>query len=365
MKRSKLLTGLILAGFVPAGQAAVYEFAPYDVGLVYSDKDKVNIGFAQYNYDYEGDYPASLGGGKTGKSFASTNMFQFGTHVSLTDDLSVSLQMYKPYDLSVTHKTGAYAGAKANLNSQTTAATFKYQLSPNYSVLLGASLNEFSGSVTVTKNLSGVQDLSAELRRDMAPGLLAGASFHLPDMALRASLIYQGEIEHNTDIVESGELIRLKSGGKTNTALGKTEVTMPQAIIFDFQTGITESTLLTFSSQWRQWSKHKIETPVAGKIASFEKDATTHKLGIAQQLTQNWSIFGQYIHEEKIGGDISPLAPNDGYRGLMLANAYQLNDLNFILAFEYGKSDKVTDIAGTRFDDNKVTGVAFQIEKFF
>lgn len=49
----------------------------------------------------------------------------------------------------------------------------------------------------------------------------------------------------------------------------------------------------------------------------------------------------------------------------MLANAYRHNDLNFILALEYGKSGKVTDTAGTQFNDNKVTGVAVQIEKFF
>lgn len=285
--------------------AAVYEFAPYDVGLVYSNEDKVNIGFAQYTYDYEGKYSDTLGGGKTGDAFAPTNMFQFGSHVSLTDDLSVSLQMYSPYDLSVVHKEGAYAGAKANVNSQATAATFNYALSPNYSVLLGASLNEFSGSVTITKNLSGVQDLSTEIRRDMAPGFLTGMSFHIPDIALRASLIYQSEVTHNTDVIESGELVRLKTNGATNTILSKDKVTLPQAIILDFETGLTESTLLTFSSQWREWSQHKLETKTAGKLATFDKDATTFKLGIAQQLTPSWSMYGQYIHEEKIGGDVT------------------------------------------------------------
>ena len=154
-------------------------------------------------------------------------------------------------------------------------------------------------------------------------------------------------------------------GGATDTAKSGSDFSLPQAIIFDFQTGIAEGTLLTFSAQWREWSDQVISSSVAGELATYEKDAMTYKLGIAKQFNDETAAYIQYIHEEPLEEKVNPLAPNDGYRGIFLAGSYIVDDINLIAAYEYAVAKDVEDDMGTKFEDNVIQGITLMAEYYF
>ena len=372
-KFNKLLVCLVLlAPF--AASAAVYEFTPYDLSLVYSDKDKVSLAYSSYRYNFNGDYSASLGGGQTGESFADTNVYTLGFHKQLTDKLDISAQVYDPDNLNVSHQEGFYEGTKALIETQSLALTFKYQLNESYSLIAGPTINKTSGNMTINSNIASVSanqtpgsvpSIEADFGSDTALGYLAGAAFEIPDIALRASLVYQSKVDHSFDVTETSDIILSNTGGATDTAKSGSDFSLPQAIIFDFQTGIAEGTLLTFSAQWREWSDQVISTSVAGELASYDKDAMTYKLGIARQFNDEVAAYIQYVHEERLEDDVNPLAPNDGYRGIFLASSFLVNDINLIAAYEYAMAKDVVDEMGTEFEDNVIQGVTLMAEYYF
>lgn len=423
---SKIFTPLVFLAPC-AVNAAVYEFAPYDLALVYSDKDKIQLAYANYSYNFEGSYPEALGGGKTGDSFNDSSMVQVGFHSSqLVDKLSVTAQLYRPYDLDVVHKKGFYKGAKASIDSRSVAMTAAYQFSPKYSFFVGANINETSADVFINKNMvqagaskkviagvtaaatapdaqgaaqaavingiiaaggnpadpataagvpaaveaaikAGIETgvaveldkltaMEVEIRKGIAAGLIAGGSYHMPEVGLRATLSYQGEINHTLDTIETVQ---------GTDVFSKTKIKLPQAVTLDFETGLSESVLLTFSAQWREWSEHTIKTSQAGSIGTFSEDDTTYKLGLAKQFTLDFSAFTQLTYEEGINDKVSPLAPNDGYQSITLGGAYSIEKMTFMAALEVGKTNKVSDEFGSRFDNNTLSGLTVAFERAF
>jgi|GEM_PF-2189569 len=362
----------LLAPF--SASAAVYEFTPYDLSLVYSDKEKVNLAYSSYRYNFNGDYSTSLGGGKTGESFDDTKVYTLGLHKQLTDKIDVSAQLYDPYNLNVSHQEGFYAGTKALIETQSLALTFKYQFNESYSLIAGPTINKTSGNMTINSNIASVSanqapgsvpSIEADFGSDTALGYIAGASFAIPDIALRASLVFQSKVDHSFDVTETSDIILSNTGGATDTAKSGSDFSLPQAIIFDFQTGIAEGTLLTFTAQWREWSDQVISSSVAGELATYEKDAMTYKLGLAKQFNDEAGVYIQYIHEEPLEEKVNPLAPNDGYRGIFLAGSYLVDDINLIAAYEYAVAKDVEDDMGTKFEDNVIQGITFMAEYYF
>lgn len=366
---------LYLALISPFGaSAAVYEFTPYDLNLVYSDKEKVSFAYSSYRYNFNGDYSATLGGGQTGESFDDTNVYTLGLHKQLTDKLDISAQLYDPYNLNVSHQEGFYAGTEALIETQTLALTFKYQLNDSYSLYAGPTLNKTSGSMNINSNVASVSagysvgtvpSIEADFGSDTALGYVAGASFEIPDIALRVSLTYQSKVKHAFDVTETSDLILSNTGGATNKATNESKFNLPKAIMFDFKTGVAEGTLLTFSAQWREWSDQVINASTAGELATYDKDAMTYKLGIAKQFNDEFAAFIQYIHEEPLEDKVNPLAPNDGYRGVFVAGSYLVGNTNLIAAYEYAVAKDVVDEMGTEFDDNVIQGVTLMAEYYF
>jgi len=57
-------------------------------------------------------------------------------------------------------------------------------------------------------------------------GYIAGAAYERPDIALRVALTYQSSIDFAVDTLENGVLASV------------TDITLPQSITLDFQSGI-------------------------------------------------------------------------------------------------------------------------------
>lgn len=127
-------------------------------------------------------------------------------------------------------------------------------------------------------------------------GYRVGVAYEIPDIALRASLVYSSKYDYDL------------SGIQNNTGFGalipstqlvpislKTEI--PQSLEAKFQSGISEGTLAFASIKWQDWSKLDV-IPIQGGLSpatglpsnlAFEpgyRDGYTITAGIAKVLTE-------------------------------------------------------------------------------
>ncbi|WP_182084642.1 long-chain fatty acid transporter [Aureimonas sp. ME7] len=171
--------------------------------------------------------------------------------------------------------------------------------------------------------------LTAETDADYTAGFRVGAAFEMPEIALRAQILYRSEVEHD-DIAGTGTLVaandafvRLGDGrqvsvptaaaflaaqgiavppaligalptGGTVLASGLpaslNTATSPQSLYINAQTGIAEGTLLLASFRWTDWSTNNaVVTTVAGNSnvsPYYWKDGYTASLGIGRAFNE-------------------------------------------------------------------------------
>lgn len=174
--------------------------------------------------------------------------------------------------------------------------------------------------------------LTAETEGSYKTGYRIGAAFEIPEIALRAQVLYRSEVKHD-DITGTGALaatgdafVRLADGRQLSipTAAAflaqrgvnipaslvgalpangavlagglpafQNTATSPQSLYVNFQTGIAEGTLLLGSFRWTDWSTNKaVITTVAGNssISPYNwDDGYTVTLGVGRAFNENVS----------------------------------------------------------------------------
>lgn len=132
---------------------------------------------------------------------------------------------------------------------------------------------------------------------DESVGWRAGVAYEIPDIALRASLVYNSKYDYTLRGIQDN------SGFGANAAavLGAgqfgaqipvfIETEIPESIDLKFQSGIREGTLAFASVRWQNWSKLDI-LPIQGSTSTlaFEpgyRDGVTVSAGVAQVFTED------------------------------------------------------------------------------
>ena len=154
-------------------------------------------------------------------------------------------------------------------------------------------------------------------------GYLLGTAYEIPDIALRTSLTYHSAIKVNFDSQEN----IVSSSFTKETSFN---VNMPKSLNFDFQTGITQSTLLMFSARWVEWNKTKITPQLftqfvnqGNNLVGYRDNSLTYSLGLGQKLTDNFTGLLSIAYEKPSGNLVSNLSPTDGYTSLTAGLKYQ------------------------------------------
>ncbi|ALN73437.1 hypothetical protein [Aureimonas sp. AU20] len=174
--------------------------------------------------------------------------------------------------------------------------------------------------------------VTADTEGSYKTGYRIGAAFEIPDIALRAQVLYRSEVKHD-DVTGEGSIaatgdafVRLADGRQlsiptaaaflaqrginvpssllaslptngTVLASGlpafQNTATSPQSLYVNFQTGIAEGTLLLGSFRWTDWSTNKaVITTVAGNssISPYNwDDGYTVTLGIGRAFNKQIS----------------------------------------------------------------------------
>ena len=215
---------------------------------------------------------------------------------------------------------------------------------------LGAAAQDFGTSMEFNASGNRVGDW----------GAILGVAYEIPDIALRVALSWQSEIEHNFGTSESIPGLGIDVSG------GETEVTMPQVVALDFQSGIAPGTLLYGQVKWTEWSKWEVRTPqydtaTGGAVTGFDNDRTTWKLGVGRAFSDDLSGFAQVTYEAQNGDTVSRLAPRDGFVSLGIGGQYKMDNMTLRGGIEYAWIGDAEDASGVKYEDNTALGIGVSL----
>lgn len=128
---------------------------------------------------------------------------------------------------------------------------------------------------------------------DYTPGFRVGAAYEIPEIALRAQLLYRSAVDHTPGGTYAG-FVPDGTGGfilapSTYSVIG--EGTTPQSVELKVQSGVAAGTLVFGSVKWTDWSViDTLDYTIAGVVPNqneyFWKDGWTVSGGVGRQFSE-------------------------------------------------------------------------------
>ena len=166
-------------------------------------------------------------------------------------------------------------------------------------------------------------------------GWIAGLQYSKPEIALKASLTYRSEIDHDVQAAEVLPLAALRGTDPAQT--NDMQITTPESVNFDFQTGINPTTLATAKVRWVPWSDFaitpplynnatKIVDPAGLNLVDYDDDQWYVELGLAKRVQPKLAVSGSLSWDSGAGDPTTSLGPIEGYYGVGAGAKYNLTD---------------------------------------
>ncbi|SDW78153.1 OmpP1/FadL family transporter [Celeribacter indicus] len=363
MKNTTFLTAVFAVGATGAFAGGM-DRSGQSIGAIFQTGTYVELSFGSVTPDVSGNI-----GGATFSDNMADNYTQIGAAYKrdLTDQLSMAIILDQPFGADVDYRdadaTYPLVGATATVDTVGVTALLRYKFNDRFSVHGGVRNLTSEGEVSLPGfPIPGGYSMETSTENDWS--WLAGVAYEIPEIALRAALTYNSETTIDFDIDES-------TPGVFGDTSSNMEVTMPQSVNFDFQTGIAPDTLLMFSVRWAEWTETVIApndygTLVRQNLVDHNGDTTSYSLGLGRRFNDKWSGSVAIGYEDGTGGLSGNLAPRDGYTSLTVGAQYQITEQT---AISGGMSyiwigDAETGI-GAEFEDNDAFGVGLKIAHRF
>lgn len=166
-------------------------------------------------------------------------------------------------------------------------------------------------------------------------GWVAGLQYSKPEIALKAALTYRSEIDHSVTASEFMPLAALVEANPQQDT--RMEVTTPESVNFDFQTGINPTTLATAKVRWVPWSDFAITPPLYNStttnkdylqglnLVDYDDDQWQVELGLAKRVADNLAVSGTVGWDSGAGNPVTSLGPIEGYYSVGLGAKYDFN----------------------------------------
>lgn len=272
--------------------------------------------------------------------------------LQLTDQVSFGFIYDQPFgadaSYSVADTGSAVAGGEGLFHDGTSATAvevdtqnlsfiFGYQPNENWNIYGGPVYQTIEGDVKIRGLAWGGSTFfgsyDATIDEDGEFGWLAGVAFQIPDIALKASLTYRSEVEHESVVEESFGASPL--GGFLNPALGyepgSTDITTPQSVNLDLQTGIMANTVAFANVRWVNWKDFAIRPNDFGfvverpavvaatgqtdgfDLVAYSDDQWSVNAGVGRKLNDKWSGSVSVGWDSGAGNPVATLGPTEGY----------------------------------------------------
>jgi long-subunit fatty acid transport protein len=355
---------------------------PYAV--LFETGNYVEFGVSRVSPDIRGSYPAPLSafGASTGDMANNYTNFSFAYKRDIDEKLSYGVFVNTPYGADSAYSQGFYTGLDAEWSSTQLAVVIKYKLNEAVSVYGGARYVSSTADIAIPDQMirgalaasggmgaaiagaapAGTLAYTAEGARDGEAGLIVGAAYERPDIALRVALTYESQITHDYDTVETMAFPGLSPLFGEST----TEVTLPQTLTLDFQTGIAEGTLLFGSIRWSEWSEWEVrpqgyDALTGNAVTGYKDNVTTYQLGIGRKLTDELSVFARAGYEASNNDVASRLSPYDGQTTLALGGTWRRDAMKVTAGIEYAWLGDTFDASGVQFKNNDALGIGISV----
>lgn len=291
-----------------------------------------------------------------GKVSNSFDLYNFALKFQLNNYMNLGLLFDQPFGADINYPVRKNGSFSDNIIShQGTSVKVETQ---NLSLILGISpFNSFQfyggpvyQQVKANIELRGkaytdvFNGYNAKFKRDSELGWLAGISYQIPEISLKAAITYRSKIKYNISVDENilGLPLNLISEEKT-------KLETPQSINIDFQTGISKNVLAYSNFRWVNWKNFETRPAQFGalseiltdqatnggykngfKLDSYEKDQYSATVGLGYELNKKWSFFSDLSVDSGTGNPASPLGPVNKSWGLGLGFKYNPNSNYFI-----------------------------------
>ncbi|MDR0235635.1 outer membrane protein transport protein [Acinetobacter sp.] len=257
--------------------------------------------------------------------------------------------------IAAANATLGKGNTKVEVDSQNLSMVFGFQPSKNFNIYGGGVYQTVRGSVSLRgQTYSLFNGYDSKIKETSGVGWLAGAAFQIPEIALKASVTYRSEIDHDANIQENisalGALALLPGGqaaiSKIQNMDGKTRITTPQSVNLDFQTGIMADTVAFANVRWVNWKNVPIRPlkfgatseaigPLVGKpngfnLVDYSDDQISANVGVGRKVNDHWAGNVSVGWDSGAGNPITTLGPTEGYWNVGLGLQYSPTPATFI-----------------------------------
>jgi len=261
--------------------------------------------------------------------------------VQATDQISLGLLYDQPFGADSQYATDAGAfgdgkqGTGVEVKTNNITALIGYQPTENWNVYAGPVYQTVKAKVSLRGAAYGgpaaVGGYDIALKEDDAYGWLAGFAYSIPEIALKAAVTYRSEIKHEVETFETFGL------GKLIFPSSTTEVTTPQSVNLDLQSGIAKNTLTFANIRWVHWSQFAVTPNVLkekskNNLIDYSDDQWSATVGLGHKFNAKWSGTAAVGWDSGAGNPVTTLGPIEGYWSVGLGGQYSPAENYFIAA---------------------------------
>ncbi|AVF08398.1 outer membrane protein transport protein [Acinetobacter baumannii] len=274
----------------------------------------------------------------TGDIAESTQFYTAAIKLQLTDRLGFGVLYDQPFSADIKYPARSnnsyfdndisYEGTSVKANTQNLSLLFGYSPYQHFQIYGGPVYQTVKANVALRGNAytQAFNGYNAKFKQQGEVGWLLGGSYQLPDIALKAAITYRSKIKYQFQVEEDifGEPLKLVENEKT-------KLETPASLNIDFQTGISEKSLVYTNLRWVNWKEFETRPPQYGalseilmkeltngeyiqgfKLDSYQNDQYSATLGIAHQFTEKWSTSTDVSWDSGTGNPASTMGPIKG-----------------------------------------------------
>ncbi|ENX36516.1 hypothetical protein F889_00230 [Acinetobacter colistiniresistens] len=250
---------------------------------------------------------------------------------------------------------------EVKVDTQNISMVFGFQPNKNLNFYAGPVLQTVKGNVSLRGEAYSVYNgYDANIKETTGVGWLAGAAYQIPEIALKASLTYRSEIDHDVKIKEDLSLLGFPALTSVLGGLGldpskltaglaqdkKTKITTPQSVNLDFQTGIMADTVAFANVRWVNWKDFSIQPykfgvlsqqvgglvgrPNGFNLVEYSDDQWSVNAGVGRKLSEQWAGNVSVGWDSGAGNPVTTLGPTEGYWNLGVGLQFSPTPATFI-----------------------------------
>ena len=278
--------------------------------------------------------------------------------VQATDKISLGLIYDQPFGADATYglENPVFSqnrqGTQVEVKTENLTGLIGYQPTKNWNFYAGPVWQTVEADIALRGMAYKNSGYNIEIDKKEAWGWLAGAAYQIPEIALKASVTYRSEIDHDANVTETGfsALRAIPTATAAIDAIAaapaeKLTITTPQSVNLDLQSGIMADTVAFANIRWVNWKDFSIRPDKFGQVSEvataasggngfnlidYTDDQWSVNAGVGRKVTDKWAGNVSVGWDSGAGNPVSTLGPTEGYWNLGVGVQYSPTPATFI-----------------------------------